>query len=82
MSNSRLIWYSIGWFLASVMIAVVGAIVVTEILSVTPLVDTGESSYRLTLNLVFLIVLIGLIAVPFVFKERFRLPTPPEDTEG
>ena len=77
-----MIWYSIGWFLASVMIAVVGAIVVTEILSVTPLVDTGESSYRLTLNLVFLIVLIGLIAVPFVFKERVRLPTPPEDTEG
>ena len=81
MSNSRLIWYSIGWVLASVMVAVVAAIVLTEVLSLTPWVETGESSYNLTLNVVFLVVLVGLVAVPFVFRERFRLPAQ-ADEEG
>lgn len=80
MSNSKLIWYSIGWFLASVMIGVVTSIVVTEMLSLTPWVETGESSYRVTLNVVFLLVVVVLVAVPFVFRDRFRLPA--EDEYG
>lgn len=80
MSNSKLIWYSIGWFLASVMIGVVTSIVVTEMLSLTPWVETGESSYRVTLNVVFLVVVVILVAVPFVFRDRFRLPS--EDEYG
>lgn len=78
MPTSRLVWYSIGWFLASVMIAVVTAIVGTEMLSLTPWVQTGESSYRWTLNVLFLVVLVALIAVPFVFRERFGLPQDPD----
>lgn len=75
MSNGKLIWYSVGWFLACVMVGVVTSIVVTEMLSLTPWVETGESSYRVTLNVVFLVVVVALMAVPFVFRDRFSLPT-------
>ena len=79
MTNKKLIWYSIGWFLASVMTAVVAAIVLTEVVALTPLVESGETSYSVALNAIFLVILIVLCAVPFVFRERFRLPDQPDD---
>lgn len=72
MSTSRVIFLLIAWTLASVMIAVVTAIVATEVLRLFGLVDTGESSYSIAINTVFAVVLVALIAVPFVFRKRFE----------
>lgn len=75
MSTARVIGLLIAWTLASIMIAVVTAIVVTEVLRLLGLVETGESSYSIAINTVFVIVLVVLVAVPFVFRKRFeRLP--------
>lgn len=75
MSTARVIGLLIAWTLASIMIAVVTAIVATEVLHLLGLVETGESSYSIAINTVFVIVLVALVAVPFVFRNRFeRLP--------
>ena len=75
MSTARVIGLLIAWTLASIMIAVVTAIVATEVLRLVGLVETGESSYSIAINTVFVIVLVVLVAVPFVFRRRFeRLP--------
>jgi hypothetical protein len=71
MSTARVVGLMIAWILASVMIAVVTAIVATEVLRVLGFVETGEASYAITINVVFGVTLIALIAVPFVFRHRF-----------
>lgn len=62
---------SIAWFFVSVFIAVVAAIVATELARVIGVVETGESSYSAVLNLVFVVVFVALLAVPIVFRKRF-----------
>jgi hypothetical protein len=75
MSTARIIGLLIAWVLASVMIAVVTAIVATEVLRLFGLIEIGESTYAIALNVVFVVVLVVLVAVPFVFRNRFeRLP--------
>lgn len=75
MSTPRIIGLLIAWILASVTIAVVTAIVATEVLRLLGLVETGEPSYGIALNVVFVVVLVVLVAVPFVFRSRFgQLP--------
>jgi hypothetical protein len=71
MSTARVVGLMIAWILASVMIAVVTAIVATEVLRVLGFVETGEPSYATAINVVFGVTLIALIAVPFVFRRRF-----------
>jgi hypothetical protein len=64
------------WVLASVMIALVTAILGTEVLEWVGLVDADASSYSVALNGIFLIVLVALVAVPFVFRDRFSVREP------
>jgi hypothetical protein len=63
----------VAWVLASVMMAVVTAIIVTEILRAIGIVDSGSSSYSIAINLTFVLVFVALVAVPFVFRKRFAL---------
>jgi hypothetical protein len=63
----------VAWVLASVMMAVVTAIIVTEILRAIGIVDSGSSSYSIAINLTFVLVFAALVAVPFVFRRRFAL---------
>jgi hypothetical protein len=64
------------WVLASVMIALVTAIVGTEVLEWVGLVEADAPSYSVALNGIFLVVLVALIAVPFVFRNRFSVREP------
>ena len=64
------------WVVASVMIALVGAIVGTEVLRWVGLVEADTTSYSVALNGIFLVVLVALVAVPFVFRDRFAVREP------
>ena len=66
MSTARVIGLLIAWTLASIMIAVVTAIVATEVLRLVGLVETGESSYSIAINTVFVIVLV----VRSLYREK------------
>ena len=69
----KLIGLLVAWVLAAVAIAVVVAIVLTELLRLTPLVESGESSYAIALNGIVAVVFVGLVAVPIVFRRRFAI---------
>ena len=73
----KLILLFVAWLLASVMIAVVMAILGTEVLRLVGIVESGESSYSVVLNVLFGVVLVVLVAVPFVFRRRFTSYEPP-----
>ncbi len=80
MSTGRVIAYMAAWFVASVTIALVLAILVVEALRVFGFAETGTASYRIVLNLSFLVLLGALIAIPFAFRRRFnRYEPPPPD---
>lgn len=79
MPTWKLIIYIIAWALASVMIAVVTAIIATEILRLAGVVESGESSYTIALNVVFVVTFVALLAVPIVFRDRFTAYEPPPD---
>jgi len=63
--------FAVAWVFASVAIGVVTAIVVTEALSLVGIVDSGESSYSVSLNVISVVVFLGVVAVPVVFRKRF-----------
>lgn len=71
MPTWKLILAGVAWVLASVFVAVVAAIVVTEVLRFVGFVVSGESSYAVSLNVTFLIVFFGVASVPIVFRRRF-----------
>ncbi len=75
MSTLKLIGLGIAWALASVAIAVVAAILITEIFDVIGVVESGETSYTIMINLVLFVVFIGLVLIPFVFRGRFATPS-------
>lgn len=80
MSTTRLIVYLAAWVAASIMMAVVAAVLVVEVVRLIGIAESGSASYRLVLNVTFLITAIVLIAIPFVLRARFnRYEPPPED---
>jgi hypothetical protein len=74
MSTLKLIGLAIAWMLASLAIAFVAAIILTELLDVIGLVESGESSYTVVINIILLVVFAGLVLVPFLFRGRFVDP--------
>jgi len=70
MSTPKLIGLVVAWVLASVAIAVVTAIVVTEFLDVIGVVESGHSSYSWAINGIALVVFIALVAAPFLLRDR------------
>jgi hypothetical protein len=73
----KLILLFVAWLLASVMIAVVTAIIATEVLKAVGIVESDGASYTVALNAVAGVVLVVLVAVPFVFRRRFTSYEPP-----
>jgi len=71
MSRSKLAIFVVAWVLASLAIGVVTAILLTEVLSLFGLVESGKSSYSASLNVITLVVFVVLITVPIVFRKRF-----------
>ncbi|GMQ94492.1 MAG: hypothetical protein BMS9Abin12_1985 [Acidimicrobiia bacterium] len=70
MSTPKLIGLLVAWVLASVTIAVVAAIVITELLDVIGVVESGQRSYSWAINVIALGVFIALVSVPFLLRDR------------
>jgi hypothetical protein len=79
MPTWKLVVVTIAWVLASIAIAVVVSIVLTEVLVLVGLVDWGTPEYSWAINGVALVAFIGLVSVPFVFRSRFVEPSAPSD---
>ncbi len=71
MSTPKLILLGIAWVLAALTIGVVTAIVATELLLLVGIVQSGQSSYAISLNTITLVVFLALVAVPIAFRSRF-----------
>lgn len=71
MSTWKIIAMAIAWAFAAGFIAVVSAIVLTELLNLVGFVESGEDSYSIALNVTFFVVFVALLAVPVVFRSRF-----------
>jgi len=74
MSTLKLVGLGIAWLLASIAIAVVGAMLGTELLDVVGVAQSGETSYTVAMNTIFLVALVGLVLVPFLLRTRFVDP--------
>ncbi len=77
MSTAKVLVYLAGWFVASVMMAVVAAVLVVEVARLVGVAESGTSSYTIVLTTVFLLTLVALLAVPVVFRQRFNRYEPP-----
>ncbi len=71
----------VGWFLASIAIAIVISIVLTEVLVLVGLVDWGTPEYSWILNGLALVLFLALVSIPFVFRKRFVDPTDQSTSE-
>jgi hypothetical protein len=71
MPTWKLIGLMIGWVLASVAIAIVISIVLTEFLVLVNLVDWSSPEYAWAINGIALVMFVALISVPIVFRKRF-----------
>jgi Na+/H+ antiporter NhaD/arsenite permease-like protein len=70
----KLIGLGIAWMLASIAIAVVAAMLGTELLDVVGVVESGETSYTVAINSILVLVFVGLILIPFLLRDRFVDP--------
>ena len=71
MTTRKLVLMFVAWLFAAGAIAIIAAVVMTEILSLIGVVDRSEPSYGLSLNLVTGVTFVALASVPFVFRTRF-----------
>ncbi len=84
MSTLKLLGLGVAWLLASLTMAVVAAILLTEFLDMVGVVRSGETSYKVAINVIALVVFAGLAVVPFLLRRRFVEPTlgPSEDRDS
>jgi hypothetical protein len=71
MSTGKLIVLTVTWVLASITIGVVTGVLLTEILVLIGIVDTGSTEYGISLNIIALSVFVVVVVVPLVFRKRF-----------
>ena len=71
MSRSRILLWFVAWVFVAAFLGVVTAIVGTELLRLAGVVEPGEESYQRSINVIWLIVFVAAVAVPFVFRRRF-----------
>ncbi len=74
MGTLKLIGLGLAWMLASIAIAVVAAMLGTELLDVVGVVESGETSYTVAINSILVLVFVGLILIPFLLRDRFVDP--------
>jgi len=72
MSTLKLLGLGIAWVLTAIAIAVVFAIVLTELLGAIGVVESGRSSYSWAINGIALFVFVVLVALPFLLRDRFE----------
>ena len=71
MSRPRILLLFVAWVFVAAFLGVVAAIVGTELLRLAGVVESGEESYQRSINVIWLIVFVSAVAVPFVFRKRF-----------
>lgn len=71
MKTPRLIGMFILWLLAAGSVALSVAVVLTEVLVITGIIDRSGSGYGFSLSIVTGSVFVVLAVVPFVFRHRF-----------
>ncbi len=74
----KLVLLTIAWVLAAVTIGLVVGVLLTEIMALAGAFTTGSDAYRLSLNIIALVVFVAVVTVPFVFRDRFRSDPPRE----
>jgi len=71
----KLLMMIVAWVLASITIAIVASIVLTEFLVLAGLINWGTPEYAWSLNAMALVLFLALVSVPIVFRKRFDEPT-------
>lgn len=71
MKTPRLVGMFILWLLAAGSVALSVAVVVTEVLVITGVVDRSGSGYGFSLSIMTGSIFVVLAVVPFVFRHRF-----------
>lgn len=79
MPTWKIILMLIAWVFVAAFIGVVSAIVGTEILRLIGVVDDNNDSYQISINVIWALVFVAVVAVPFVFRGRFVADEPPPD---
>ena len=67
----KIILMLIAWAFVAAFMGVVTAIVGTEILRLIGVVDDNTNSYQISINVIWAVVFVVVLAVPFVFRNRF-----------
>jgi len=75
MSTWKLVGLMAGWILTSIAIAVVTSILLTEFLVLVGLVDWATPQYAWAINGFAVVLFVGVVTVPFVFRGRWGEPT-------
>lgn len=73
MKTHRLVGMYVLWLLAAGSVAVTLAVVLTEVLVITNVIDRSGSGYGLSLSIVTASSFVVLAVIPFVFRDRFRI---------
>lgn len=79
MPTWKIILMLIAWAFVAAFIGVVTAIVGTEILRLIGVVDDNNDSYQIAINVIWAVVFVAVLAVPFVFRGRFVADEHPPD---
>ncbi len=79
MPTWKIILMLVAWAFVAAFIGVVTAIVGTEILRLIGVVDGNDDSYQISINVIWAVVFVVVLAVPFVFRARFVADEPPPD---
>lgn len=74
MSTWKLVGLTVSWVLASVAIAVVISIVLTELLVLVGLIDWATPEYSWAINGIALVAFVAVVTVPILFRKRFTDP--------
>ena len=77
MPTWKIIFMLVAWVFVAAFIGVVAAIVGTEILRLIGVVDDNTDSYQISINVMWAVVFVVVLAVPFVFRSRFVAYEPP-----
>ena len=67
----KIILMLIAWAFVAAFMGVVTAIVGTEILRLIGVVDDNTNTYQISINVIWAVVFVVVLAVPFVFRNRF-----------
>lgn len=71
MSSGKLIVLTVAWIFASIAIGVIVGVLLTEVLVLVGLVDTGSREYTISLNIIAFSSFAVVVVIPLIFRRRF-----------